>query len=96
MVLGDVLGEFVAGELVCGDDPGDGADLFENRQVSIDARLGQCLVRGEDLGDGQGSVASLKGRNQPSTAAGVALIGVAQQGGDVVVDFVCGHLFHAI
>ena len=41
VVLGQMFRQLVAGEVVAGDDAGHRTDLFENRQVAIDAGLGK-------------------------------------------------------
>ena len=41
MMMRKRLSEFVASEVIAGDDTGYGADLLENGEVAIHARLGQ-------------------------------------------------------
>jgi len=91
VVLGEVLGELVASEVVASHDAGDGIGRFQDGEVPVDTGLGECLVGGEDLGDGQRPVAGLEDRDQPASTGGVALVVTAEEGSDFVVDVVVGH-----
>jgi hypothetical protein len=95
VVLGEVLGQLVAGEVVAGDDAGHGADFFQYGQVAVDAGLRKSAIGVQNLGDGERTTTSLENSDQPAATAGVSLVGLAEQGGDLVVYFVvdlgCGH-----
>lgn len=95
VVLGELLGEFVAGEVVIGDDSGHGASLFEQRQVAVDARLRERRVGGSNLGDRQGALAMLQRSDEPAPAFGVALLDGSKQLSDFLVDVGSTHMGNA-
>ena len=84
VVLREVFGEFVAREVVAGDDASDRPDLFEDREVTIHAGLRQGPVGSQDLRDRDGAAAVLQHVDHAAPAGGVPLVGSAQQ---------CCHLF---
>ena len=51
MMAGEVFGEFVAREVVVGDDAVHDAGLFEHDEVAVHGALREASPRGEDLGD---------------------------------------------
>lgn len=91
MMLAQVFGQFVAGELVSSDHPGDSPDLFEDGEVTVGTRLREGSVTREDLGDGQRTFSGLQDRDYTPSTTRVPLAGFAQQSGDFVVDFGVEH-----
>ncbi len=91
MVVGQRFGEFEPGVVVVGDDAGDCPDLFEYRQIAVQARLGQFTVESEDLGDRHRPLSVVQGSHDPSSAGGVSMVARPQQPGDVIVQQIGGH-----
>ena len=52
-MLGEVLGQLVAGVVAVAHDPVDDARLLEHREVPVDRRLREVGASFEDLGDGE-------------------------------------------
>ena len=86
MMVGEPLGELVAGVVVPRDDPDDRADLFEDDEVAVDARLRESVVVSQDLGDRHRAGTVEQRGDESPPAPRVALVGTAEQVGDLVVD----------
>ena len=71
VMIGQGLGEFVAGVVVVGDDAGDRADFLEDGEVAVHAGLGKRPVELEDLRDRDRSAVGLQGRDHPPAPARV-------------------------
>lgn len=86
VVIGQLLGQFESGVVVACDDPDDGADLLENREIPVHARLSEPPFALQDLGDRHRPAALEEGVHDLATHVRVALIGPPQQDGHLVVD----------
>ena len=86
VVLGEVLGELVAGELAAADDAPHDAGFFEQGEVAVSGALRQALVGLQQLRQCQRTVGTGQGRDDGTPVAGVALIGLAQPRHRGVVD----------
>jgi len=85
MVLGEVLGQLVPGELVGGGHPTHDSRLLEHRQVAVHRALGQTIVLRQDFGEGQGTIRIAQDLDEGMTVPRVALAFEAQTlGGDLV------------
>ena len=85
VVLGEVLGELVARELVARDDAPHDAGRVEHGEVAVRGALGQPAIAVEELGDGEGPIGGVQRIDERPPVAGVALAVAAQPGGDGVV-----------
>lgn len=78
MVLGQILGELVAGELGIGHDAPHNARLFEDDQVAIHRALSETVAGREDLGDGQWAVRAGEHGHDRLAVRGEALVHLSE------------------
>ena len=74
VVMGEMLGEFVAGEIVVGDDAGHHAGCLEHDEVAVCARLRESSVGLEHLRDGHGLAACEERLDECPAALGESLV----------------------
>ena len=91
VMAGQVLGQFVARELVGGDDPAHCTDLFENGEIPIHARLWKRRVDLTDLADCQRLTAIDECFYEAPPTGRVALISLREKPGDFFVDIGSAH-----
>ena len=87
VVMGEMLGEFVAGEIVVGDDSGHYAGCLEHDEVAVCARLRESSVGLEHLRDGHGLAACEERLDECPAALGESLVTLPEQVGDLLVEF---------
>ena len=87
VVMGEIVGEFVAGEIVVGDDSGHYAGCLEDDEVAVRARLRESSVGLEHLWDCHGPAACEERLDECSPALGESLITLPEQVGDLLVEF---------
>ena len=87
VVMGEMLGEFVAGEIVVGDDSGHYAGCLEDDEVAVRARLRESSVGLEHLGDGHGPAACEERLDERPAALGESLVAPPEQVDDLLVEF---------
>ena len=87
VVMGEMLGEFVASEIIVGDDSGHYAGRLEHDEVAVCARLRESSVGLEHLRDGHGLAACEERLDECSPALGESLITLPEQVGDLLVEF---------
>ena len=87
VVVGEMLGEFVAGEIVIGDDAGHHPGCLEHDEVAVRTRLRKSSVGLEHLGDGHGLAACEECLDECPAAFGESLVTLPEQVGDLLVEF---------
>lgn len=78
-MIGEVLGQLEAGELVGGDHPVHHPAGLQDREVPVGRALGQTAVL-HDLRRGERALGGHQNLHQSTSARGVALIGITQPG----------------
>ncbi len=74
VVLGQVLGQLEAGELVARDDAVHDAGALEDAEVAVGRALGQVTGGAEQLGEGDRPVGALERLDEGAAIGGVALV----------------------
>ena len=87
VVMGEMFGEFVASEIIVGDDASHHAGRLEHDEVAVHARLRKSRVGLEHLRDGHGLAACEERLDECSPALGESLITLPKQVGDLLVEF---------
>ena len=90
-MIGECLGEFEASVIVMGHDPGDGAHLLEDREIAVQAGLGQVAVERKDPGIVTGPSRVVQRCDHPPASGRVSMITRAKQACDVVVQEISAH-----
>ena len=86
VVMGEMLGEFVAGEIVVGDDSGHYAGCLEDDEVAVRARLRESRLASSTWGMVMGG--RLRGGlDERPAALGESLVAPPEQVGDLLVEF---------
>ncbi len=91
VVLGEILGQLVAGVVVGADDPTNHTGLLEHDQVAVHRALGQRRPPGQDVGDGERLAGVSQEIDQRPALGGVALLDGPEAGGSGRVEVSGGH-----
>ena len=88
MLSGELIGDLEVAVLIGGDDSPDHPGVDELGEVAVGGALGEVVVVGQDLGQGDRSVSSLERFDNRPPRGGVALAMAAQDLGYGVVQVV--------
>jgi hypothetical protein len=93
VMIGEALGEFEPSMIVVGNDPCDGADLFEYGEVAVHARLREAAVDLENLQDRHRTGTAAEHCDNATPPAGVPMIAATQERADIFVQEVGVHRY---